>query len=355
MTQRERFVSLMRYEKVDGLPVFDLETNEHQTILNWQEQGLPKGKLPAEVLGMGSEYKLPVHFFPFPRFEPIVLSEDETYRTEIAFMGSTVKRRKDFPRMYYGYVDYPVKSMEDWLEYKKRFVVEDYRYGDDLEDMAEEAATSENPVSIMIYPFLMRLGLYALGFDYMLTAFYEEPELIHDMFDFWCSFTIELIEPVLKVIKPDFVSLMEDLAHKTGPFISPAIYNDFWLPYQNKVVKLLQKYGVENICLHSAGDFRVLIPLMMENGINMIWPIERGSGMEPVALREQFGRELKMAGGIGKDVLLAGKSAIDEELERMMPLIREGGYFPAPDDIVPPETPYENYEYFVKKCLEIRV
>ena len=77
--------------------------------------------------------------------------------------------------------------------------------------------------------------------------------------------------------------------------------------------------------------------------------------MEPVALREQFGRELKMAGGIGKDVLLAGKTAIDKELERLMPLIKEGGYFPAIDDIVPPETPYENYEYFVKKCLEIRV
>jgi len=355
MTNRERFVKLMRYETVDALPVFALEPTERYTISNWRGQGLPENKLPEDFLGMGKEMKLPVFFYPFPRFEKKKLFEDDTYIVEVSPMGSTVKRRKDFPAMYYGYIDYPVKSVSDWHEYKKRFTAGDHRYGDDLDDMAEEAAQSENPVSIMLYPFFMRLGLYALGLDYFLTAFYEEPELIHEMFDYWSVFTVETLEPVLKKIKPDVVTLMEDLAFKTGPHISPAIYKEFWIPYQNRVVSLLRKYGVENICLHSAGDFRVLLPIMMDNGIDMIWPLDRNSGMDPVELRKQYGQVLRMAGGIGKFTLLSGKTAIDKELERLTPLIKEGGFFPAPDDIVPPETPFENYAYLIEKCKELRL
>jgi uroporphyrinogen decarboxylase len=148
---------------------------------------------------------------------------------------------------------------------------------------------------------------------------------------------------------------MEDLAFKTGPHISPSIYKEFWLPYQNRIVSLLSKYGVENICLHSAGDFRVLIPMLLDNGVSMIWPLDRNSNMDPIEIQKKFGKSLRMAGGVGKSALLAGKAAIDEELERLMPLIREGGYFPALDDIVPPETPFVNYIYFSERCKAVKL
>ena len=354
MTQRESFIKLMRCESADCLPVFALEPTERYTIENWRAQGLPAAVSPEEYLGMGSLHMLPVFFYPYPKFETKILDEDETYRVEIDPMGATVKRRKDYPAMYYGYIDYPIKSAADWHEYKKRFIVAEYRYGDDPDGMAEDASESENPVSLMIYPFFMRLGLYGLGLERFLTAFYEEPELIHEMFDYWSSFTAELIEPVLKKVTPDVVTLMEDLAFKTGPHISPGIYKEFWLPYQNRVVSLLEKYGVENICLHSAGDFSALLPAMMDNGINMIWPLDRNSNMDPVEIRRKFGKSLRMAGGVGKSALLAGKAAIDEELRRLAPLIAEGGFFPALDDIVPPETPFANYVYFIEQLKSIR-
>ena len=354
MTQRESFARLMRYEKVSCLPVLAMEPTERDTIRNWRSQGLPENSTPEGYLGMGAEYKLPVFFYPFPRFEKRILSEDETYRTEVAPMGCIVKRRRDYPSMYYGYVDYPVKSLADWREYAGRFVVDEYRYGDDLDGMAGDAALSTNPVSIMVYPFFMRLGLYALGLETFLTAFYDTPELIHEMFDYWSDFTVRLLEPVLQRITPDVVTFMEDLAFKNGPHISPGIYRDFWIPYQNRVVSLLAKYGVENICVHSSGDFRLLIPDMMENGINMIWPLDRNSGMDPAQLRKEYGPRLKMAGGIGKHTLMEGPDAIDRELERLLPLIRQGGYFPALDDIVPPEVPFANYAYFIERCKAIK-
>jgi uroporphyrinogen decarboxylase len=136
--------------------------------------------------------------------------------------------------------------------------------------------------------------------------------------------------------------------------IDNPVYKDFWLPYQNLVVKEFKQAGVENICMYSSGDFKVLLPMMIESGINLTWPLDRNSAMDPVALRKEFGKELRMAGGIPKQVLMDGKEAIDRELEHLMPLIEEGGFFPAPDDMVPPEVPMENFAYLVRQLRAIR-
>jgi hypothetical protein len=44
-----------------------------------------------------------------------------------------------------------------------------------------------------------------------------------------------------------------------------------------------------------------------------------------------------------------GHDAIDRELERVKPLIDEGGYLPMLDHSATPDTPYENYRYFLER------
>jgi len=53
-----------------------------------------------------------------------------------------------------------------------------------------------------------------------------------------------------------------------------------------------------------------------------------------------------MMGGLDKRVLVWGTEAIDEELERKMPVALEGGYIPTIDHSLPPDIPYENFCYF---------
>ena len=116
MTTRERFLKIMRYEKADALPVFSVDPWERDTIKSWRTQGLPQSQQPEEFLQIGTRHILPVFFMPYPPFGRKVLSEDDTYRVETTDMGATVKRRKDFPSMYYGYTDHPVTSAGDWRE-----------------------------------------------------------------------------------------------------------------------------------------------------------------------------------------------------------------------------------------------
>ncbi len=133
------------------------------------------------------------------------------------------------------------------------------------------------------------------------------------------------------------------------------IIEEFWLPYQDPIVRELRRHGTEMICLWSAGNIDVLIPMLLEHGVNCFWPVERGSGMDPVALRSKYGRGLRLGGGFPKEALIAGAEAIDREMQRLEPLLRAGGYLPALDDVVPPEISLATYRYYanVMRSMEL--
>ncbi len=69
-------------------------------------------------------------------------------------------------------------------------------------------------------------------------------------------------------------------------------------------------------------------------------------------LRKEFGRDLRLIGGLDLDVLHYGKDAIRRELlEKVPPLIADGGYIPLADGRVRKDVPFENY-HFYRQLLE---
>jgi len=355
MLARERFRALMRYEPVDRLPVLALEPFEQVAIARWRGEGLPDGADPVAFLGMSRLVQVPLAWGPIPAFEHKVISEDDDYVVEVSNMGGTVRRRKDNPSMFYGHLDHPVVTREDWQEYKQRFrssspgrLPEDWQA-----TVAPRLNASVDPVGICFFPFFCRLGFYSMGMERFLTAFYDDPELMHDMFSHWSRFVIEMIRPILGTVKLDYVMFAEDLAGKNGPLISPAIYEKFWYPYQDPIVDMLRAHDVPVICQWSAGQFENLLPGMMAHGFNCTWPLEAMADTDALALRRRFGRRLLMGGNISKEAVIAGPEAIDREIERLMPLIREGGFLPALDDMASPDMPFAHYRYMVERLQSI--
>jgi uroporphyrinogen decarboxylase len=347
----------MAYEPVDRLPVLALEPYEPTAIERWRKEGLPEGVRPEDFLGMSRLVHLPVSFGPIPGFEQRVISEDDEYEVVTSNMGATVRRRKDNPTMFYGHIDHPVKTRADWEEYKQRFkAISPGRLPKDWATVvAPRLNASEDPVGLCIFPFFFRHCFYSMGMERFLSAFYEEPDLMHDIFSHLGRFVMETIRPVLETVKLDYALIAEDLSGKNGPMISPRIYEEFWYPYQDPIVRMLRDHGVPLICQWTAGQFGVLLPGMMEHGFNCTWPLEAMAGMDALALWKRFGRELRMGGNIAKEAVIAGPEAIDREIERLMPLIREGGFIPALDDMASPDMPFSHYRYMIEKLQAIRL
>ena len=378
MSTQELFNRIMSYQKFDRIPTIVFENFEVSTLERWRYEGLPPDQSPIEYLDMDKITHLPVSFLPIPGYDDGILAENEESFVQIDFMGATVKRLKSNPSMYYGYIDYPVKSRDDWKRYKERFnasssgrlpeyltatprnlfehspLLVDSRSIVDKADLIK-LNQSGDLLMLHFFPFFFRLGFYSMGMERFMMAFYDMPDLIHEMFDFWIKFTIETIKPLMGHVRIDIAAFTEDFAYKTGPHLSPEIYKEFFIPYQNILVSELKKYDINVIGVWTAGNADAYLPILLENGVNCFLILEQQAGMDPIKLREKYGKELLLIGGIAKEALISGPIALDKEIDRLMPLIRQGGYIPAIDDMIPPEVPFSHYVHYVKRLKEIKI
>ena len=103
----------------------------------------------------------------------------------------------------------------------------------------------------------------------------------------------------------------------------------------------------------SDGFIDPLIPVWMDAGIDILYPFEVQAGMDVLAVRKRYGRDLRIWGGVDKRPLAEGPEAIRRELERIRPLISDGGYIPMLDHAATPDTPYHNYRYFLGELRKI--
>jgi uroporphyrinogen-III decarboxylase len=99
------------------------------------------------------------------------------------------------------------------------------------------------------------------------------------------------------------------------------------------------------------GDVTLLIPWLEDLGVTGVLPLERQSGVDGSRLREQF-PSLRMIGHFNKLVMNQGEAAIRAEFERLLPLMKRGGFIPSVDHQTPPEVSLEQYRLYLRLLAE---
>ena len=87
--------------------------------------------------------------------------------------------------------------------------------------------------------------------------------------------------------------------------------------------------------------------------MNCLWACETNvDTMDYRDLRREYGKELRLIGGIDLDVLSQDKETIHREIEeKVPPLLAEGGYIPLADGRIRENILFENYIYY-RELLE---
>ncbi|MHB1318497.1 MAG: hypothetical protein ACYCYF_07770, partial [Anaerolineae bacterium] len=86
-------------------------------------------------------------------------------------------------------------------------------------------------------------------------------------------------------------------------------------------------------------------------GVNCMFPLEVHPGNDPVALKQEYGRELLIRGGFDKFALWQGREAVLRELQRLEPIVAEGGFIPHVDHRCPALVSFDTYCYYIwEKC-----
>jgi uroporphyrinogen decarboxylase len=249
------------------------------------------------------------------------------------------------------YLEFPVSKPEDFPAVKQRLVAGiPARYPKDLD--ARIAAWQRRDFPLCLGCNCAANGFYWRAREFMGTenlslAWYDYPELMHEMMEFYADFIIETSRPVLEKIAVDYFVLNEDMAMKGGPLLGPDTFREFIFPHLVRLVGFLRKHGTKCVAVDCDGDPTMLIPLLLEAGVDTVWPIERASDVSPQKWRRQFGRQLRLWGGVDKRELAKGPAAIRAHLRELAPLIEEGGYIPTVDHTVPPDVSWDNFRYYL--------
>jgi len=69
--------------------------------------------------------------------------------------------------------------------------------------------------------------------------------------------------------------------------------------------------------------------------------------VHPAELLGQYGKELRIMGGVDKMALGAGREAIKAYLDSLVPLVERGGYIPFCDHRCPPNVDPDDYVYYL--------
>ncbi len=377
MNTAERFVRSMHFQPVDQVPLWEDGPFE-QTLDRWYREGMPRDThlikgawtyYGSEFFGLDRNGYLDVNLGMVPEFDVEVLEENERYDVIRDSIGRVKRRLKnEIVRGFSVNMDqrlgWPVKCRQDWEALKWRYNPDSpARYPQWWEEEVRCLRGRDYPLHMPIVTDSMLNSLYGplrnwMGTENACTVFYDDPAWAHEMMDFIADFLIAATKRALEDVELDCFLWFEDYAYKAGPLLSPKIMKEFLLPRYRRVNDWVRSHGVDVIFLDTDGDPSLIIPLLLEAGVNGIYPNESQAGVDVVKLRKEYGHDLLLLGGVDKRVLEQDKKAIEKELlYKLPPLLEDGGFIPTLDHLVTWDASYENWLYYLdlkRKIVEGR-
>jgi len=352
--RREEYLDYMTF-RTNERPLF---TEIFGPLLGLKDEWLAQGASPGEIDMSAFRYRraawghIPVNTGWMGAVADEITEETDDYIVGRDRMGRTVKLSKKAATLPLP-MDYPVKSMDDWLKVKHHYAFSEERFGKDWVKVAGEHRAAGRVVTVGI-PGGFDEPRQLMGEEALCLAYYTQPELIHDILETIGDTAFRALERVSRTVQVDQLVVHEDMAGAGGPLAGPKQVEEFIKPYYRKVWDTLAGRGARVFGQDSDGDMNAVIPAFLEAGLNFMFPMEPAANMDIVKLRREYGPQLAFMGGIDKHVLKRTKDEIVAELEyKIPPMVATGGCILGLDHRIPNGTPLENYRFYMRKAWEI--
>ncbi len=315
-TQQRRFLNTLLGKGADRFPFFDLEPGE-DTLARWHREGLPRGRSVAGYFGLETHHPvgLTLRSRPFYEKAPDLLSDPTSF----------ARHYDPDDRSRYG---------RNWagrarrLTEKGRVLYVDASGGGLLQ--------------------MLGVGDWE-SFLRACVALVEKPRLVESLLERTTDFYCTCLERVLSEAAVDYASFYEPIASNTGPVVSPAMFERFSVPGYRRVIALLEKFNVRlRILCTTGGNLAPLLPPLVDAGINGLWISNiRSAGMDYAALRQAYGPDVALIGGIDADALSRDQAAVRRAvMETVPPLLETGRYLPCLDDRPRSTVPFGLYRFY---------
>ncbi len=325
MNHPERFKAVIDFKPVDRLPHIEWAMWWDKTIQRWYSDGLPNTFKFNHVTEIGLYLGLDPYIQYW--FSPASSGIDAAQHHGL----NSVRTMDDYLKMRPNLYPDLSKNLSAMQPYAK---------------MQEEG----NMVVWNTYEGFYWFPRTLMDIEGLSYAYFDEPELVHKINQDVLDFNSNLLKNVLKVCKPTFVTIAEDMSYNNGPLVSKDIFDEFMLPYYKQFIALLKENDIRCI-VDTDGDVTMMVQWLLDAGANGVLPLERQAGVDGNVIRKNH-PDLCMIGHFNKLVMHLGEGAIRAEFDRLIPLMKSGGFIPSVDHQTPPNVSLEEYKLFVKILKE---
>ena len=141
---------------------------------------------------------------------------------------------------------------------------------------------------------------YMRGLEQWFCDLMDNTEFCEAMLDqtlkFWMDWFRLFLDEVGDLV--DVIMIGDDLAGQNGPLFSPDVYRRIVKPRHRRLVQYIRSRTKAKIWYHTCGACTDLIPEIIDNGADILNPVQvSAKNMDPSALKQRFGENLVFWGG----------------------------------------------------------
>jgi hypothetical protein len=315
---QERFAKTLMFEAADRPPLFEDGIRE-EVIRRWYAQGMSKQDNLESLF----------------RFD---------HREEIESNLEPLPNPTHWPKSIRGFNKLSVR-LDPY---------DPQRLPDGWDKKVIEWKTRDYPLILRVHRgYFLSMGVHGWHrFTDAIQLLVDDPQLVESWMNTYSKFTSRLVERILREVQVDAALFSEPIGGNNGPLISPAMYSSFVLNSYKPILEVLNSFGVNTIIYRTYANTRALLPSVAKTGFTCLWACEcNPQAMDYREIRQEFGKDLSLIGGIDSDSLRQTKEDINRAVMEVVPLLKDGGFIPLADGRVREDVPFDNYLYY-RKLLE---
>ncbi len=304
MTSQERVRLALSREETDRVPYCELGVDRAlaEQLMGWGAGGNERANLEANFYTVEESKeiagKLGLDNLVFALRAPVYAEKKPGKHGRLFYGAGQIKNEKDIARMKLPDPRDPAlyREAEEFLKRKG--------------DYSAWIATR-----IGIFPAMLSLGLETFS-----LALYDNRRFVETVLDIYFEWAEEVAEHVCRMGFDVYVTT-DDMAFKTQPFFSPAIFREMVVPRYRRV---LEKVHIPWIT-HSDGNIEPFLEDLLSLGISGLHPVEKGA-MDIRRIKKEYGNRVCLLGNVDLNLLGAGTpEEVDEEVRGLIRDVAPGG------------------------------
>lgn len=213
------------------------------------------------------------------------------------------------------------------------------------------------------YGGVWETALWLCGFEEMFCNMMLEKEFSHRLMEISTQMRMAYWRNAVNEVEDTLVIVSEadDLATQNSLMVSKELYMEMVHPYHKKLFRFIRGLTEKPLMInyHSCGAVREMIPILIEEGIDIINPVQvSASGMDLAELKREFGKDLTFWGAAvdSQHTLQEGtKEEIFDEVKAHIDILAPGGgYVFAPIHNIQANVPPKNVCYMLEAFYKYR-